>query len=273
MKKGIFCVLLSILLVCTGCSKPAAETPTTLPAPSTQAATTAPEATPAQTTEAPTQATEATTQETLPPAELHSGIRSDGTFNEGTLFIGDSLTYGLVEHYLVYNDLIGDARYMARVGLPLSGYFNHDSLMAPNRGALYSREFYGKTFAEAVSEIGDTVTAVYLMLGTNYDTTSNESGYIETVEHLLEHCPNATIYVQLIPYSEQPSVHVEQVNFGILVAVDHFEAQGIQRVLCIDTLSAIGLSQREDGIHLNTEGNQLWYEAILDYAAENEIPE
>lgn len=260
------------MLLLSGCASPEAETQpeTTLAAPSTQVTTV-----PVETTQIPTTvpATEAPTQETQPAAELHSGIRSDGTFNEGTLFIGDSLTYGLVQHYLIYNDLIGDARYMARVGLPLSGFFNHDSLMEPNRGALYSKEFYGKTFSKAVAQVGEEITAVYLMLGTNYDTTSNENGYIETVEHLLEHCPNATIYVQLIPYSEQPSVHVEQVNFGILVAVDSFQAQGIQRVQCIDTLSAIGISQREDGIHLNNEGNQLWYEAILDYAEEHNIPE
>lgn len=270
MKQGFFCILLSVLLLC-GCAGPAAETQAPQTAPSTQAPTTLP----AETTEAPTTApaTEAPTEETLPEVELHSGIRGDGTFNASTLFIGDSLTYGLVEHYLVYNGLIGDARYMARVGLPLSGYFNQDSLMAPNRGALYSKEFYGKTFDEAVAAVGEEITAVYLMLGTNYDTTSNESGYMETVEHLLEHCPNATIYVQLIPYSEQPTVHTEQVNFGILVAVDDFQARGIQRVQCIDTLSAIGISQREDGIHLNNEGNQLWYEALLAYAEENEIPE
>lgn len=271
MNKGIFCILLSVLLTCSGCRKaPDPTQPETTQAPTT-AATTLPETTAAETTLAPT--TEAPTEETLPPAELHSGIRSDGTFNEGTVFIGDSLTYGLVEHYLIYNDLIGDARYMARVGVPLSGFFNHDSLMEPNRGALYSREFYGKSFAKAIAQAGESVTAVYLMLGTNYDETANEYGYIETVEHILECCPNATIYLQLIPYSEQPSVHLEQVNFGILVAVDYFQAQGIQRVLCIDTLSAIGISQRDDGIHLNNEGNQLWYECLLDYAEENEIPE
>jgi hypothetical protein len=273
MKKGIFCILLSILLLLTGCSKPAANTqPETTLAPTTQApqVTTLPETTAIPTT-AP--ATEAATEETVPEVELHSGIRSDGTFNEGTVFIGDSLTYGLVEYYLKENDLIGDARYMARVGLPLSGFFNADSLLEPNRGALYSREFYGKTFSMAIAQAGESVTAVYLMLGTNYDETANEYGYIETVAHILESCPNATIYLQLIPYSEQPSVHLEQVNFGILVAVDYFQAQGIQRVLCIDTLSAIGISQRDDGIHLKNEGNQLWYEAILDYAAENGIPE
>ncbi len=265
MNKGIFCILLSVLLTCTGCGKAPAETqPETTPV-----------STAAETTAAPTAGptTQAPTEETVPPVALHSGIRSDGTFNEGTVFIGDSLTYGLVEHYLIYNDLIGDARYMARVGLPLSGFFNSDSLMEPNRGALYSREFYGKSFAKAIAQAGESVTAVYLMLGTNYDETANEYGYIETVAHILECCPNATIYLQLIPYSEQPSVHLEQVNFGILVAVDYFQAQGIQRVLCIDTLSAIGISQRDDGIHLNNEGNQLWYEAILDYAEENGIPE
>ena len=72
---------------------PEVTVPPTIPQ-VTDAATTPP-------TEEPTDPpTEAPTE---PPIVLHSGLREDGTFGEGAMLIGDSLTYGLVSNYLTSN--------------------------------------------------------------------------------------------------------------------------------------------------------------------------
>ena len=105
--KRIFLLLLCAALLC-GCSAHASSqstppvTETTVPA----------------TTEAPP---------SIGPVwddTIHSGLREDGTFTEGTLFIGDSLTYGFVLSYLQQYELIGDAKYMAVVGAPLGRFFS-----------------------------------------------------------------------------------------------------------------------------------------------------
>ena len=111
------------------------------------------------------------------------------------------------------------------------------------------------------------------MLGTNYDAYNNSDRYIEMVDFLLETCPNATVYLQLIPPSTSPHVHVDDVNMAILTAHSHFCQEGVQRVMVIDTHAAIGENLLEDGIHLNQEGKRLWYEKIVAFAAENQIPE
>lgn len=275
MGKRIFCFVLSILCIfcCTACGGQSKATePSQTPAPTqTQVQTEAP-------TEAveTTQPPENTAPETEPAEEdvvLHSGLRSDGSFNEGTVFIGDSLTYSLIYEYLIPNDLIGDAKYMAVVGAPLSAFFSYEFLLEAENGALYSNGFYGKNFSEALATVGEDATAIYLMLGTNFDGVTKESGYTKVVDYILEHCPNATVYLQLIPYSERPTVHMEYVNNSILVTLGHYQELGIARVMCIDTLSAIGINQQKDGIHLNAEGKELWYEEIVRFAEDNEIPE
>lgn len=122
MGKKSLCLLLAavMLLSMAGCGKKAAE-PTEEP--TTTAATeviTEPTAEPTakpttESTAEPTTepATEPTTQPTEAPLVLHSGLREDGTFDEGTLFLGDSLTYMLVGSYLEPKGLIGGAKYAA----------------------------------------------------------------------------------------------------------------------------------------------------------------
>ena len=92
---------------------PEVTVPPTIPQ-VTDAATTPP-------TEEPTDPpTEAPTE---PPVVLHSGLREDGTFGEGAMLIGDSLTYGLVSNYLTNNQKLGDAMYMAMPGKGVSAFF------------------------------------------------------------------------------------------------------------------------------------------------------
>lgn len=205
--------------------------------------------------------------------DAHSGIRDDGSFNGGTLFIGDSLTYGLITEYLQpYDDMLGEARYMATVGAPLPCFFQESYRLGSRESSIYSKEFKGKTYAEGAQAAGDTLTAIYIMLGTNYGGVSVEA-YVKVVDFLLENCPRATVYLQTIPYSWSESVHEEEVNGYIQGAYEHYLQQGTERVFLIDTYTAIDTFVKHDGVHLSPDGYDAWYNAIVSFAYNNDIPE
>lgn len=262
--KKLVCILLAVLMLC-GCAPEAGPAPTAQTVPPTQ--NTAPETIPPATT----------VPETEPPFvwddNIHSGLRPDGSFGEGTLFLGDSLTVGLICQYLIPEGLLGDARFAAKVGMPLQGFSGTTFQMESGGSCAYSPEFHLRSCAEAAAIAGGSVTALYFMLGTNFDYDNNADAYIQVTEYLLEVCPNATIYLQLIPYSEGALVYEDQVNESIRTAHRHFAEAGIQRVMLLDTYTAIGENLNPDGIHLNAEGQQRWYEALVRFAEENQIPE
>ncbi len=222
---------------------------------------------------APTVPTETTQPETTEPTTvspvegLHSGLKQDGTFDEGTLFIGDSLTYGLVERYLKEEGLLGEAMYMAVPGAAITCYRQGPALGV--KAAAYSSEFKGLYMFEAAELAGEKVTAVYLMLGTNASKYATDETYIDMVAHLLESCPNATIYLQLVPYNRSELVNSDTANARVQRAYEYFANE--RRVRLIDTQTAIGYNLAPDGIHLVTKGQALWYQAIVDYAAEQGI--
>ena len=206
--------------------------------------------------------------------QLHSGLRQDGTFSKGALFIGDSLTYGLVSNYLKLYDVVGDARYMAIVGAPLRVLFNNTHLGQTENSAIYTKSFYGKTYAQAIKSVGRETTAIYMMLGTNYDNGADRDLYIKAVDFLLKTCPNATVYMQLIPYSRSSHVHTEEVNKHIQAAYDHYQKQNCQRVQLIDTRTIVGYEGvGPDGIHLNPEGLDSWYNGLVSFVRNRKIPE
>ena len=302
---------------------------------------------PAIQTEAPTQPTQTELAPTDPAltqpdlSHLHSGIRGDGTFGEGMLLIGDSLTFGLVRR-LTEIDLIGDARYMARVGVPACAFFSTGSTLevvyeeiesteptetqpetasaerpeepsetAPAEeqaaatepaetqpqssasavsgsvtfsddevkrkivvNSICTPQFYGMTFSEAVAAAGGDVTAIYLMLGTNYDLYASAEQYIEIVDYLLECCPDATVYLQTIPISTRDSVHYGEVNSYIREAALHYQDLEEDRVQLIDIFDSVGEEYlKSDGVHLENTGYEAWYDVLVAYAAENHIPE
>lgn len=260
MGKRILCAVM-ILLCLTGCA-PAPEQ--SKPTQSTAA------------TQSPPATVSAETEASIPPSEepagnLHCGVREDGTFSGGTLFIGDSLTYGFVLEYLMRYELIGDARYMAVNGAPLSRFFDDDKLVGSS--AIYAPEFYGLTYSGAVAQMGDEATAVYLMLGTNHSSYATADKYIEVVDYILDHCPNATVHLQLIPYSSNQYVDYETVNEQISAAYSHYQEAGEERVMLVDTFSFIGTAQISDGVHLNSEGQDAWYMALLSHKNQNNLPE
>lgn len=267
MKQRVFCLLLLMSLMCTGCAAGAVPTETAL-------ATVPPQTETAVPTTAPTETTLPT--ETAAPIcwedNIHSGLLEDGSFGEGAVFIGDSLTVGLVCQYLMPEGFLGQARYMAQIGAPLRQFFSRSTLLQ-REIATCSWQFYDQTYWDAAAIAGKTATAVYFMLGTNFDIDNNAESYIRAVEYLLEVCPNATIYLQTIPMSSSDQVHCPEVNASIAEARSHFAQLGIQRVMVIDTCTGIGENTISDGVHLSVDGYRLWYETIVRFMEENQIPQ
>ena len=204
---------------------------------------------------------------TEPLLVLHSGLKEDGTFGEGTLFLGDSLTYMLVGSYLQVHDLIGEANYAAMCGSKVTAFFDDDFRMGCHKSLAsgYSEEFYGMTFQEVVDEMGEQATAVYMMWGTNYEPNATAQTYIELADYILSTCPNATIHMQLIPYGNVPYTSVNKL---VTETFNYFQDMGEQRILLIDTYTAIG-RYPVDGVHQGEGGNRRWYEAIVAHAEAN----
>lgn len=246
--KRVFSVLLICLCLCGCVAQPEAE-PTTVPT---------------EQTTVPVETTETTVSLT---AGLHSGIKADGSFDAGTLFIGDSLTYGMVTGYLPDNGLLGEAKYMAIPGAAITCYEKGPALGA--KPSAFSPEFEGLYMCQAVEVYGEGITAVYLMLGTNANEYATDRVYMDMVTHLLEHCPDATIYLQLVPYNRSDRVNSEAANGRVQRIFDQLE--GEKRLRLIDTQTAIGYNLAPDGIHLVTKGQKCWYEALVAYAEEQEI--
>ena len=266
MTKRILSVLLALILAfgCAACGQSQAE-------PTTEATT---EATTEPTTEATEPATEAPTEApTEPPLVLHSGLREDGSFNEGTLFIGDSLTCSFVGSYLKKEHL-GDAKYMTICGSTVKAFFD-GTVLEPKDDvvALYSPEFEGKEFHQACADLGDTVTAIYLMWGTNYVRYGTEQDYIDIVDFLLENCPNATIHLEQIPYANPKLVPYTEINKRIQTAYDHYQALEEPRVFMVDTHRGIQRAIGVDGIHISDWGNKNWYNTLVQHAEIYELSE
>lgn len=267
--KQILALALAALLL-TGCgrsSQPAEErtVPTQKP---TMEETLPPETEPEETTPPPKE----TEEPTEPAFRLHSGIREDGTFDEGTLFIGDFLTYGLVTGYLTDRELLGDAKYMVIPSGALTA-FDYGPVLTRDTDCLYSPEFEGMLMREAVEEAGDSVTAVYFMMGTNFSKYADDETLTGIVEHILACCPNATVFLQLVPYDRSTRVDYEEANRRVLLTYMHYQQEANPRVRLIDTQTAIGYNLTTDGIQLTTEGQACWYQALVAFADGNHIPQ
>ena len=265
--KKLSCFLLSMVLVLSllGCVR---EMPLeTEPIEPTTAPTT-------ETTESTTETTEPTTEATEPPTEpqvfYHSGLREDGSFDEGTWFIGDSMTCILVRNYLMPNGLIGDANYSAKYGEHITAFFG-ETVMDPYFGykIAYRPEHEWMHYYEIAEDLGERATAIYMMWGTNFTWNAYADAYIEIVDYLLETCPNATIHLQLIPYGYKEYVKFDIVNEWIWQAYAHYSRMGEERVFLIDTYHAIGRNHDSGVIHLNDQGNENWYNAIVRHAEIN----
>lgn len=265
MRKVVGWLLLLALLL-SGCGKQEAVSEATQPQLTEPVAVTEPTE---PETEPPTEP-----EPTEPPVQLHSGIREDGSFDAGTIFVGDSLTYGLLTQQLKRDKLRGDCKYMAIPGGSLTIYFDGPKLITNGQVyCFFTKDFEGMYMSEAVAAVGEEATAIYFMLGTNYSDKATDQTYIDIVSHMLENCPNATVYLQLVPYATNPGVEYKEANRRVMVAYNYFVEQEEPRVRLIDTQTAIGFNLTTDGVHLTNEGYACWYQALLDYAQENDIPQ
>lgn len=266
MKKSV-CLLLSLILTLSllGCVRevPVETEPSAEPTTETTTAPTT-EATEPPTTEEPT------TEATEPKVLQHSGLREDGSFDEGTWFIGDSMTCILVKNYLEPNGLIGDAYYTAKYGEHITAFFGK-TVMDPAFGykCAFRPEHEMMHYYEVAEDLGEKVTAVYMMWGTNFTWNAYADAYIEIVDYLLVTCPNATIHLQLIPIGAEEFVKYDTVNGWINEAYAHYRELGEERVFLIDTFTAIGRNHDSGYIHLNDQGNENWYNAIVEHARTN----
>lgn len=200
---------------------------------------------------------------------LHSGLREDGSFDEGTLFIGDSLTVHLVSLYLEPMGYLGDAKYVSKIGASQVAYSNGLKMSIYDERCLFSEEFYGKTYPEAAAIMGESARAIYVMLGTNISEYATKESYMAMYKDLLTSCPNATVYAQTIPYTT--SIPYEKVNEIILSAYNELKANGEERIVLLDSCAEIGENIIFDGVHMTDAGREAWYNGIVKFANENNI--
>lgn len=202
---------------------------------------------------------------------LHSGLGSDGTFSEGTVFLGDSLTNGFVSYFLQPKELIGDAKFMAISGAPLSYFWNVNQKMGSDNanlyGHVYSPEFAGLNMEQGMLQLGQKATAIYVMLGTNGSSATTLQDYIDLTDYLLVTCPNATIYLQTIPLCLAEGVRVAAINESLYLTAEHYAVGGERRVFLLDTHALWNTSHlKSDGVHLNEQGQQVWYDFLCQHA-------
>ncbi|MEG1789219.1 MAG: hypothetical protein RR230_01040 [Oscillospiraceae bacterium] len=208
----------------------------------------------------------------LNSAAVKGGVREDGSFSEGVLFIGDSLTYGLVQNYLIPAELIGDASYIAVSGMPLTLFFSDDMRLGTaysnESGCVYSEPFYKLNYADSAALAGSGVSDIYFMLGSNLSEQSTEELYVEVMDYLLEVCPNAVIHLQTVPLSTSTTVNYRMANENIRAAAQHYVDCGEPRVELLDSNLIWDEScLTAGGIHLISKGFELWYQLIVDTAA------
>ena len=193
------------------------------------------------------------------------GVAPDGTFSDAALFIGDSLTAGLIQR-LRMTERLGAARYMAICAYSMQSFFGEpylDDLAQAQYGMECYPTFYGMTYAQAVRAAGEGVGAIYYMLGTNGSQAVTQENYTGILTYLRECCPAAVIYAQTIPYSMTKLSDYEHVNAVVRESVEALRAAGDGNVYVLDTFTAIGTEHLSgDGLHLTAEGLDLWYALI-----------
>ena len=201
------------------------------------------------------------------PFQRSSGLASDGRFDAGAIFVGDSLSYRFV-HYLREQGKYGAARCMAICGMSLSMFFDAEQAPLANglsvgNASVCSEEFEGLSYAEAFTVAGNSIQAVYFMLGTNQSMEVTQDSYLPVLRHILDACPSATVYFQTVPYST--NADYEGVNESIRQSWETLETEVPGRVVLLDSGSAFPRpALLQDGLHYSDLACAAWYQYLLD---------
>ena len=192
----------------------------------------------------------------------------DGIFDNRTLFIGDSISVGFINYYLIPRGLIGEASYMATTNTALQHFFLDSWTLNPSRNNFYgcarSNAFAGLPFYRAVSTSAGKFDKVFFLMGSNMSSYATQDHYKSIIDFLLQAYPEADIYIQTVPNSPSGIVRTQWVNSCIQSAVDFYHALGRSNVILLDTNRVWDYaSMASDGIHLNANGQGKWYELIF----------
>lgn len=267
--KKLLCLtaVLAMLLSFAACGDhAAAEIPSPTP---TSISTPTPTPTPSPT---PTPTPTPTPIPTPSPSPSPEVPEFDGIFDAGTLFIGDSLTCGLVSAYLEPNGYMGEASSMAACNTWVT-YFSEPwwplrSMEQNGWTVAVSPEFSGMTYADAVRASAGRYDTVYFHLGTNGSAVVTAEDYYPVLDLLLECYPEATIYVQTLADNWNGLVSTDRANRIIAEVVETYNADSVERIVLLDTNSIWdAYCLRSDGVHFNDEGLGRWYE----FLCENEL--
>jgi len=197
--------------------------------------------------------------------------KSQGEFSENTLFIGDSLTYELVENYLKPYGMIGEASYMAVPCTTVKYFLAKYWVMTPSEdncfGVSCNEEFNDLSFPEALAANKDQYKTVFFLLGSNGSSLVTKTQYINAIKLILDNNPGATIYIQTVPNCSNDTVDSDRVNSLIKEAVDYYHSDDCKydgdKVVLLDTNRIWGAKEiNEDGVHLTVEGLDAWYKYI-----------
>lgn len=162
--------------------------PTTQPTQPTEPTTQPTE--PTQPTTQPTQPTEPTTQPTEPtqPVDLE-------TFFSETVFIGDSITYGLSTYCNMYKSLYG-AKFLCA-----SSYAVRHAIVDPEPGNpnIVSIKYQGESMRpeDALKKMG--AKRVFIMLGLNdisFGVDYTLGNWEKLIQNIQEACPDIEIFIQ-----------------------------------------------------------------------------
>jgi lysophospholipase L1-like esterase len=198
-----------------------------------------------------------------------SAYTSLGTFSGSTLFIGDSLTYQLVENYLIPNKMIGSASYMAAPCTTVKYFLTRYWVLTPSEdncfGVACNSDYSGLCFSDALAKSEGKFKTIFFMLGSNGSDNVTLTQYTNAIKLILKYNPKAVIYMQTVPNSATGAVKTDRVNGLIKQAVTRFNDDGNNNVKLLDTNSAwTAKSVGVDGVHLTSDGLDAWYRYIYN---------
>ena len=205
--------------------------------------------------------------EPVPDVEITLPKKNPLVLDEGTLFIGDSITHHLSSRWLEPTGYIGGASFMACSNAGIPHYFSDWAKLKNAEwnfyGCSYSKEFENLSYAAAIEQSAGRWDRIFLMMGSNGSGSLTYESYKAVIDHIYANNPNATIYLQTIPDCRTGLALTDRVNSIVADTVAAYTAEGITAVKLLDTNSIWTADCiAYDGVHLVELGLQRWHEYI-----------